>query len=306
LAVVNSANVLDLSALRFKFTVTGTDLQSPNTATIRVYNAAPETVNSIANGEFASVVLEAGYATGANYGVIFQGEIRRVYIGRERNVDSYIEVLAADGDYAYNFGLVNQTVGSAAGGGSSPDGAYAALKNHFNKWQLTENQNNGVALATGGVLAKGAVQFGLFRTQMRELTSTVNARWSIQNGSVTIIKDTNYLAGTTITLNSASGLVGTPEVTDNGINMRMLLNAKLRIGAEVILDQSLINKQINTQLGGTLTNSGQPYLPAVTAPGQGSYRVLVMNHTGDTRGTPWYTDITCLYLNAGMAQQYPK
>jgi hypothetical protein len=34
--------------------------------------------------------------------------------------------------------------------------------------------------------------------------------------------------------------------------------------------------------------------------GDGVYYVMVAEHTGDTRGLPWYTDVTCLAADASM------
>jgi hypothetical protein len=70
---------LDLSQLRIKFSVKRSDTMTPNVADIRVYNLDEATAILIRK-EFTKVILQAGYAD--NFGVIFQGNIKQVILGR--------------------------------------------------------------------------------------------------------------------------------------------------------------------------------------------------------------------------------
>ena len=103
---------MDLSAFRIRFNTINADVESPNSCTIRVYNLAHDTVKSI-RGEFSSVVLNAGYE-GGSYGTIFKGTIKQFKIGRENNIDSYLDIFASDGDIAYNQGIVNASLAAGA------------------------------------------------------------------------------------------------------------------------------------------------------------------------------------------------
>src|SRR5579863_3749594 len=96
---------LDVSNLRFRFEVRADDADSLNTLTVRVYNPSPNTAKTIIQ-EYDRVILTAGYVDGLK-GNIFQGTIQQYKYGRERNVDSYLDLFAADGDEARNFGTVN-------------------------------------------------------------------------------------------------------------------------------------------------------------------------------------------------------
>lgn len=67
---------LDLSQFHVRFSVENADVESPNNATIRVYNLSKDTIRQIVqNSEYRSVSLNAGYENG-NYGTIFQGQIK--------------------------------------------------------------------------------------------------------------------------------------------------------------------------------------------------------------------------------------
>src|SRR5271170_160123 len=106
LFLTNASNALDLSNLHFKFEIFASDVETPNTAYIRVYNLSQQTVNE-AISEYSSVVVQAGY--GNQPGQIFTGTVKQFRKGKERNIDSYLDILASDGDVAYNFQFLNQT-----------------------------------------------------------------------------------------------------------------------------------------------------------------------------------------------------
>jgi len=67
-----------------------------------------------ANPIRGKVILQAGYES--NYGVIFQGNIKQVLLGRESATDTYVDLVCGDGDRAYNYAVVNTTLAK----GSTP------------------------------------------------------------------------------------------------------------------------------------------------------------------------------------------
>nr|WP_318234757.1 hypothetical protein [Cupriavidus sp. CV2] len=107
----SAGDALDLSALRFVFDIRRGDLQTPNSARVRVFNVGPETARRVQK-EFTRVVLQAGYA--GNYGIIFDGNIKQVRRGRVSQTDTYLDITAADGDSAYNFAVVNTTLAAGS------------------------------------------------------------------------------------------------------------------------------------------------------------------------------------------------
>jgi hypothetical protein len=76
---------IDLSEMRIEFRVNAADVETPNTAIIRVYNLSEATATQVA-GEFDRVILEAGYEDG-NFGTIFQGTIKQFRRGRVSRTD---------------------------------------------------------------------------------------------------------------------------------------------------------------------------------------------------------------------------
>ena len=287
LIVSKGSQGLDLSNLRFRFEVRASDVETPNTLVVRVYNLADETKNSIIK-EFDTVTLSAGFQNG-NKGNIFQGDIKQFYTGRERNVDKFLEIRAGDGDQAYNFSVINQTFPA----GTSDDQTLSALAQSMG---LQVAQDATGFLTTGGILPRGKTLFGMARLHMTDLAEKNNCRWSIQNGVVTLVPNTGYLSGQAVEINSATGMIGTPEQTDNGIVIRCLLNPLISIGQAVRINNSDINQtNIKSQFFPSYTSQ---YYPATVAD-DGLYRVLVVEHFGDTRGTgnDWYSELTCLDIS---------
>jgi hypothetical protein len=312
LVVVNSTDLgpdlgvkldpVDLSEMRFRFQVSAADTQSPNSAAIRVYNLKDETAKRI-KGEFARVTLKAGY-DGA-FGVIFQGSVKQFRFGRESAKDTFLDILASDGDLGYNFGLV--------GGPSGKGQVFAAGTKLIDQLKAAAN-DMGIAFdpayipAVTGLenpnLYRSKVGFGLWRSMLRDIADTLGATWSIQNGKLQMISKTGYLPGETVVINWRTGMVGIPEQTDMGIRVRTLLNSRVRIGGLVQLNNKDIttlaqanpndplkfNQRVGIQLNSKIADGAD-----------GLYRAYVAEHTGDTRGQEWYTDLTCLAVQSNQA-----
>lgn len=282
---LNTEPGLDLSTLHFKFSITAADEQSPNAAVIRVYNLAEDTVATVLK-EFNRVILNAGYENGS-FGVIFDGLIKQFRRGKENATDTYLDILAADGDLGYNFGIVNSTTRA----GSTPR---QRIDEVCKEMGIPLGYAPDALDATGGILPRGKVRFGMARAQLRTEARTLGSTWSIQNGRVNVVPLRSYLDNgqEAVVLTSKTGMVGIPEQTDQGILVRCLLNPRIIIGGLIKIDNASINKMQQ--------NSIVPFdqwtgiqLPAKTA-NDGYYRVFVVEHTGDTRGMEWYSDVTCL------------
>lgn len=296
LVVSKGTQGLDLSKLRFRFEVRASDAETPNTLTVRIYNLAETTVNSIIQ-EFDTVNLSAGFQNG-NKGQIFSGDIKQFKFGREQNVDSYLEILAGDGDEAYNQAVINRSFPA----GTTDSQTFDALASAFG---LPVAPTANGFLATGGILARGKTQFGMAKFFMRDLARNNDTRWSIQNGVITLVPNTGYLPGDVVVLTSATGMIGQPESTDNGISVRCLLNPNIYVGRAVQIDNASITQfafPVNNP-GHLGTGSGafkSQFYPASTSQ-DGLYRVLVVEHVGDTRGNDFYTDLTCLTISQANA-----
>ena len=279
----NAGDALDLSELRFSFVVKRGDFQTPNSARIRVYNMNPDTMARVQK-EFKRVVLQAGY--GGNFGLIFDGTVVQTRRGRTSQVDTHLDITAADGDAAYNFAIVSTTL--AAG---------STAQDHFNvAAQAMAKHGVGVGYTAGlqsNPLPRGKVMFGMARDVLANVSRATQTTWSIQDGKIVVIPETSYMPGEIPVINSDTGLNGLPVQTQNGVQVRTLLNPSLKIGTIIQLDNKAVQQyeyglSVENQPSNDFVRSQNPLNP------DGFYYVMVAEHTGDTRGNDWYSDLICL------------
>jgi hypothetical protein len=280
LLVSNSAGqALDLSQLRIKFSIKKSGIMTPNTAQFYVYNM-DRTTAAIIRKEFTHVVFQAGYV--GNYGVVFKGNIKWSTIGRENATDTFLNILAGDGDGVYNYSIVNQTL---AAGSSPTDRLNTALTSMYNMG-LTKTY---VGILPQNQLPRGKVMYGNARDVLKGLADTNNFTWSIQDGGVVFVSSNSYLPGTATVLTSKTGMVGTPEQTILGIDCKCLLNPKLKIHGRAKIDNRSV-KAFQLQLN----VPGSPENTPVPLTYDGMYYISVAEHDGDTRGNDWYTHLQLL------------
>lgn len=273
---------LDLSEMKIKFVVKRSNTMTPNVANIRVYNLELETALRI-KSQFKRVILQAGYES--NFGVIFQGNIKQVILGRESATDTFIDIVAGDGDRAYNFAVVNSTIAAGATQQQQVDTVTNAMspkgvtKGHITDLGTTQ-------------LPRGKVMFGTARNYLRGVAESTSSGWSIQDEKITFVKLSGYLPGEQVVLTSKTGMIGTPQQTNEGVNVKCLLNPMIKIGGRIRIDNASV-EQFKIDL--SVPNSPSNIPAPLTA--DGVYYVLVAEHTGDSRGVEWYTNLICLNID---------
>lgn len=287
LVVADADKGLDLSQLHVKFSIKQWDLQTPNTCQVRVYNVSDDTAKGVQK-EFSRIVLQAGYEDG-DLATIFDGTLVQVRGGHESNVDSYLDLSGADGDAAANFAVVN----AALKAGSSFADRVAALAKAMEPHGVTLGY---VAPMPAGTLPRGKTMAGMARDHLRDIAFATDTAWSIQNGQLQFVANTGSLPGEAIDLNSASGLIGFPEQTQDGIQVKCLLNPQIKIGGLIKINNADIQQaQLNLSIQGAAQNA---FLPSIAD--DGLYRVIVCEHSGDTRGNEWYSDIIAIAMGQGV------
>lgn len=287
----NPGSTIDLSQTHFRFRTAQQDVESPNNCSIRIFNLSKDTVELITKKEYTRVILQAGYE-GAGAGSIFDGTIKWFRIGRENATDTYLDILAADGDMAYNFATVNVTLAA----GSNPKQRIDAILGEMYKKGLTPGD---LMQPTGGVLPRGKVLFGMARALLRQEAQQQGATWNIDGGQVHMTPLTGYRPGDAVVLSALTGLVGLPEQTNEGLRAKCLLNPRITVGGLVQIDNKSVNQLMkqNPDAAPIAYNqyTGLQLLASVTS--DGLYRVFVAEHEGDTRGPMWHTHLTCLAVN---------
>lgn len=294
--------IIDMSEFHIKFHITQSDTEHPNTATIRVYNLADQTVKKLTafggQGEFTEVQLQAGYENG-NYNTIFQGTVMQWRTGRENSTSTYLDILAADGDLAYNQGVVYS---SDAAGTVNPwtlaqKLALQTLNNQRQPMQVVFPPQ--VDLEHTPPNMRGIISYGMAKGAMRDIATTLDASWSILNGQLVMRPRTGYQFGEALVINVNTGLIGTPEQTGDGISLRILLNSRVRLGGLIKINNNDIN-QLNAAGGNVANvafNSFTQVTPNAAIDADGVYQVFVVEHEGDSRGHSWYSHLICLAVD---------
>ena len=299
---------LDLSNLHFQFQTKNQDEEGPSNCSIRIFNLKQETAELMVKYGYSQVVVQAGYE--GSYGVVFQGNIKQFRIGRLNQTDSYVDILAADGDLVYAFGFINKTLSAEQ---NNPAGIKAAFNETAQKYRasmgpdLTESVG-----AAGGTLPRGKVMFGMLRAQLYDYANSRLATWSIQDGKIQIIPLKGYLKDQPVFLSERTGMIGVPEQTQDGIKIRCLINPRIIVGGRVTIDNKSINQTINqSPFSPQLPNAGIPFdkwvgvVQLANPARDGDYRVYAVEHHGDTRGQDWYSDLICLAVDNSSGNVSP-
>lgn len=280
LQVEGQSGTIDLSNLRGRFRVRYATVQSPNSAEIIVTNAKEETAQTIRK-EGQRVTLTAGYQDGS--AIIFQGEIIQKRVGRENPVDTYLGIVAQDGDRAYNFATVSKTLAAGSTFKDQVDVVLEAMR----PYGITK----GFISELGSQKMPGPrVLFGMARDVMREIATSTGAAWTIENGKLDLVKAKETKPGDVIVLNSQTGMIGRPVQTFDGVIARMLLNTRVKPNTKIKIDEASIDTAtFSTDYTGAL---GNEVLKSQIAT-DGLYKVVVVEHHGDTHGNAWYTEVVC-------------
>lgn len=278
----NQGDSLDLSALRIKFRVKKLGISTPNMGDFIIYNISPDTVKLI-QSEFTHVLFQAGYE--GNYGLVFVGNVKQVISGRESATDTFVNLNCGDGDKAYNFAVINQTIRA----GGTPQAQLNA--------GLTAMAGMGVSAGYTGKLPaiqlpRGKVMYANAREHIRRLADTYGFSWSVQDGNLVFLSEGTYLPNEPFVLTSKTGMIGTPSQTTEGIEAKCLLNPNIKVHGRVKLDNASIAKmKIDFWTPGSLANQPSPIS------NDGMYYALVVEHSGDTRDQDWYTNLRMLTVN---------
>jgi hypothetical protein len=291
-------------SLHVTFSVKHQILSTPNTMRARIYNLSDQTKKyiasqgtllvqannlNIANGQ---IVLKAGYA--GNYGIIFQGSIRQVRIGRENPTDTYVDIFGADGDFSRNWGIIN----TALAAGYSQADVMAVSAAYMKSFGVTAGTPPTVApgsettvpIAPPKASPRGRLLWGNIKDVLHDLAAAHDNTWNLNNNVLNFLPRTAYTPGAAVVLTSHTGLIGLPELTDAGVKARCLLNPALGVGSRVQIANSLI-QQPAANLGYSALN----VFPSLDA--DGFYKILWIDHTGDNRGTNWYSDFICISID---------
>lgn len=282
-ASITADGAVDFSNLRCRFQISQWTLQTPNVLKLTISNIEPGRAKRFVQKEYKHIQIDAGYQDG--HGVIFQGNIVQAIYGRESPTDTIVTVYAADGDHAHNYATVNTTHPP----GSTPQQHFDTALQAMNKYGVSKGYI-GVDLSTP-VFPRAVTLFGMARDVLANIAQSKQATVSYQNEKVTMVQNGQSAPGGAIKLNSTTGLIGMPTQTIQGIMARCLINPSIKVHSTVQIDQKDIQGIASPIILDGIQDPS--FFPAFIAE-DGLYTVYRIDVDADTRGNPWYQDLTML------------
>ena len=180
---------------------------------------------------------------------------------RKEGADIITEIQVADGFKAITESVSGVTVKS---GSTNKDIVNQVAKT------MGDTQVSIADVDTGSPLPRGKVLNGDSRFILNQVAKDSNADWSIQDGNLIVLPKNKVLPiGSGFVISQETGMIGSPEKSDSGMELVYLLEPKIVIGSLIRVESIL--KQYN-----------------------GDYKVTDIKMTGDTHGDTWYSHITCI------------
>ena len=215
--------------LAIKFNIKQTADEHPNQGEITLYNLSEETRNNITSNGL-KVDIYAGYE---QFKLIGCGTIQN--IDNIKNGNEWQTIIKfGDGQKPYQTAKFSQSFGSG-----------------FDIKKIVSNVAKSLGLAisdvsnVAGKIKNGLSLDGLSKDIMNELASQLNFNWSIQDGVVQITDIGKPTDDTAILINSATGLLQYPIITENGVNVRTQLNSDIR--PKKLIDVESISARIASE-----------------------------------------------------------
>jgi hypothetical protein len=264
------------SLLQVTFSIKKNLGKQPNTCKVTLVNLAPQTRDF-----YTTKPLRVDIAAGHN-GVarlLWSGDLRFGY-SRHNGPEWVTELELADGLQAFAFARMNRSY-------RPPVRVDRVLKDAAASMGVTLP----AAIANLSImqqpLAAGLALTGPTRDVLTQLLAPYGYNYSFQNGQLQILRDVDVRPGQAILVNQANGLIGSPEMTAprNPAKSLRAVQKSYR-GAEV---------KFRTLLKPELIPGGLVQLESQTV--TGTYKMTDVGHDGETRGTPWYTDVTARPLS---------
>ena len=309
---ISSAD-MEPDALRFTFEVE-MHVQSPLWwAEITIYNLDYNTAKRLTELQQGdTIVLQAGYKNGIHQmATIFEGTLFQPFFHRSNVVDFKLTLQCFAGN-AKNFVSTNFSRLQ-----SQMEIVQQAMRAAYSP--ISQGQSNLAYVLSTVQLPRGGVIFGdtnkVFSQAARDYHLTT---WLGPDGGLNIVDLGSLLTGAApqpthdpyappippgsnqkASSSTDYSIVGTPQQTWAGVNLTVLLDPSLKVKYPPdVIQIDMSSTQLDLlPLPGPL-GSGPGFIPPPDP--SGIYIVAGVKHSGDTRGNPWYTDITGVTQN-GLA-----
>lgn len=300
LTITTEKATYDFSKFQVVFQVVHGSITAPKILKCRIFNlshggrGSKNTIGDIQHARNKKIVLETWY-NGETPAVLFEGQIRMIYAGRDSPVETYLEIEASVCEDIFATGGYNVVL---------PKGwTYeSAIKQTLGK---TQGMSVGTIPQSNGSGSRAKVIYGNTRDIIRQHARNLSAFPVLQDtGRIDFMPAQNPKGnGEIIKLTPFNGMIGTPVQVPEGIQVTALINPAFKLGAVIDVyslngdDSRTAVEQEEVELQYTGINSGNQYinqygnLEVKGLAHNGLYTILFVDHNGQTRGEAWYSTI---------------
>lgn len=288
---------LDLSQFNVSFKISQRCVGKPSTAVVMITNLAKSSAdkididyNTIAKQKGLRLIIDAGYE--GNHGIIFDGDLWFKTTGRTSETDTYLKLIAARGDRAYQYSFTNVTMSR----GATQAQIYQRLTEDMKPFGITDAPVPKYLLKQ--TLPRGKTVFMHTHKALDAFGKVNNLNWGFGDNSIitTMYQPVKYTDQEVVVLNSATGLIGRPELTQTGIECKCLLNPKIGYGTIFQIDNASLQRgEIDTSYLADYNKNQAVSDYHVAA--DGLYVTYSCEIVGETRGQNWYSDLKGTALN---------
>ncbi len=265
-----------INDLRVNFEITKSILSFPNLCRLVIYNPNEDTLSTLQK-KFTKIVLNAGYE--GDVRLLFKGEIRNVFQSKI-GVDRLITIYAGDGERDWQNATFNKTF-------TENVTISAAIEEVLKSFEeVTTGVINGLPQVADKL--RGQTLSGSSKDILDGFADEYGFDWSIQDGEVIITPVESPLEGDeAVLISAATGMIGSPIVTEIGADVVSLLNPRLLPNKAFKIES--VNADI--QLGNLFFRN----IKRTTA--EGTYKIQEVTFKGDSREGDWTSSVKGRIIN---------
>lgn len=261
--------------LRVNFKIEKSLVGYPNLGNIKIYNLSESSRNNI-EIKGLQIQLYAGYEDNS-IPLLFSGDIINV-VHLKIGTDWISEIFAADGVNILSTSTINKTLPA----GVDTEQIYNELVGQMQGISkgVTEGLKN--CLSGKKSLLRELQLSGNIKDWLDKIATDCGFEYSVNDGIIETTPTGFPLSDVPpVVINQGSGMIGSPERTEVGINVSHLLLPELKLARTIKVES--ISEKINV---GNLFFRKVPPIR-----NKGIYRIDKLIHTGDTHDNPWLTQI---------------
>ncbi len=279
-------DVTEIRELRITFKIRKTIELEPNTADISIYNLAENTRHQISK-KGAYVHLEAGYVGSVQQ--IYQGYIREVNHTRE-GTEWVTTIKSSDGLVPLQNTMCHQDFPP----GTKKADAALTVADLFKKDGISTDFAQFAGIK--GDLPNGFTAAGTAAAAMKKLVEGAGYQWSIQDGRLQVHKKGEPVASKILQITPQSGLIGSPThiAAEEQKHKATAVPADPRIKSTAAKSneprrRSVAHVKAKFLLQGSVRCGTRIAIQSEQI--DGVYLVDLVNHSGDSWGSDWYTEV---------------